>query len=246
MRLQKYLSEIGFCSRSQAENFIKAGKILVNGKAAKLGDKVSGSEAITVDGQRLPERVAPKKKVVVFYKPQGVECTLSAMGGVKTLLDFDFGPDRVFPIGRMDRAAQGLLLLTNDGELGNTLAHPSRQHEEEYLVTVEEPLDAEKIAAFANGTLLDEVKIAPHHVAQHDTSVLRCILHEGRIRHIRKICEAIGLTITDARRIRVGAITLGDLEPGSWRLLTDQELRGLRQGGMVRPAERRVVAARRK
>lgn len=246
MRLQKFLSEIGFCSRSQAETYIRAGKILVNGKPAILGDKVTGQESITVNGERLQPKVRPKKKVLIFYKPKGVECTLSAMGSVKTLLDFDFGPDRVFPIGRMDRDSQGLLLLTNDGELGNKLAHPSHKYEEEYLITIEEQLTAESIAAFARGTLLDEVKIAPHHVEQHDDNVLRCVLHDGRIRHIRKICDAVGLKIVDAERIRVGAITLGDLDPGTWRVLTDPELEALRKGGVVRLARRRVVPACRK
>ena len=244
MRLQKFLSEIGFCSRSQAENFIRAGKILVDGKPAKLGDKVAGTEVITVDGQRLQLKAPPKKKVVIFYKPIGVECTLSAMGGLKTLLDFDFGPDRVFPIGRMDRDSDGLLFLTNDGELGNKLAHPSHLHEEEYLVAVEKPLTADLIAAFAEGIIHEDSKIVPHHVEQHGEKVLRCVLHEGRIRHIRKICEAIGLKIINAKRIRVGAITLGDLEPGTWRVLTDLELKALRQGGIVRLARRRVAPIR--
>ena len=134
MRLHKFLSDVGFCSKRQGEKFIRAGKILVNGKKATFGDTVSGNEDIVIDGQTLQVKKSPKKKVLAFYKPKGVECSLSPNPAVKTLLDFDFGADRVFPIGRLDRDSHGLLLLTNDGVLGNRLAQPSSKHEEEYLV----------------------------------------------------------------------------------------------------------------
>lgn len=228
MRLQKYLSEIGFCSRRQAEAYIQAGKILVNGMPARLGDKVTGRETITVDGQRL-QMTTPTKKMLIFNKPRHVECTLSAMGSVKTLLDFDFGLDRVFPVGSMDRETHGMLLMTNDGDLANSLAHPSRQHEEEYRVTVEQHLHAEIVKLFAKGTVHNTVGIAVHSVQQCGEHELCCVLHEGRSRYIRRICDAIGLKIIDCKRVRVGDLSLGDLGPGSWRRLTEQELGALRQ-----------------
>lgn len=246
MRLQKFLSDVGFCSRRQAEEFIRAGKIIVNGKKATLGDKVSGKEVISVDGRKLQVKAPPRKKVVVFFKPAGVECTLSPVYGVKTLLDFDLGPDRVFPIGRLDRDAQGLLLLTNDGELGNRLAHPSVEREEEYLVVVKENLTSEMIAQFAQGILLGNTRVVPHRVERLEDNVLRCILHEGRNKQIRKMCDAVGLEILALQRIRVGAIELGELKPGQRRVLTDTEYKALQQGGVVRRVRRRIVPGRRK
>lgn len=246
MRLQKYLSDLGVCSRNQAETFIRAGKVSINGKRATLGDKVSDKDVVTVDGKKLQAGARPKKKVVIFCKPRGVECTLSAMKGVRTLLDFDFGPDRIFPIGRLDRESHGLLLLTNDGELGNRLAHPTQEYEEEYLVVVEEDLTAEAVAGFAKGIQSDNTTIVPHQVEQLGDNVLRCVLHEGRSRHLRKLCDAVGLHIIDFQRIRMGTMTLGDLQPGEWRVLSDVEYLSLCPGGNVPRQRRRIVAARRK
>jgi pseudouridine synthase len=246
MRLQKFLSEVGFCSRSDAEGFIKAGKVLVDGKKATLGDKVTGKENIIVDGHKLLVKEPAKKKVIVFNKPSGVECTMSQSPWMKTLMDFDYGPDRVFPIGRLDKDSHGLLLLTNDGELGNALAHPGVEREEEYVLTVKEKLTSESIARFKGGIVLKEKKqIIPHDVKQRGDNLLRCVLHEGRNKHIRKMCDAAGLEIVDLQRIRVGNVELGELQAGQWRVLTDTESQALKQGGVaIRRARRRIIPER--
>jgi pseudouridine synthase len=227
MRLQKFLSDVGFCSRRQAEEFIRAGKILVNGQNATLGDKVSGNEDIVIDGRKLQAKKSPKKKVMVFYKPKGVECTLSQGRDEKTLLDFDFGPDRVFPIGRLGKEYHGLLLLTNDGGLGNRLARPSFEREEEYLVVVKGEITSKIIVQLAQGDMLDKKKTAPCRVEQVGDNELRFILYDGRDRKIRKMCEAVGLQILDLVHIRVGNVLLQELKQGMWRVLTDAELQGL-------------------
>lgn len=218
----------------------------MNGRKATLGDKVSDLDLITVDGEKLSITRPPKKKVVIFHKPQGVECTMSLMTGVRTLLDFDFGPDRVFPIGRVDRDGHGLLLLTNDGELGNRLAQPTAQHEEEYLLVVREDLTPEMIAHLRQGMPLGRRKIAPHLVEQLADNALRCLLHEGRSKHLRRMCDAAGLEIIDLLRLRVGTIGLDNLEPGQWRELKDAEFQALQQGGKTQPVRRRVVPGRKK
>lgn len=242
MRLQRYLSDVGFCSRRDAENFIKAGKILVNGKKAILGDKVSGKETIIVDGRKLQVKEPSKKKIIVFNKPGKVECTMTKSPWRRTLVDFDFGPDRVFPIGRLDYESHGLLLLTNDGELGNILAHSSG-HEEEYLLTIKETPDLEAIARLKQGILHGNDRIVvPDGVELLRDNILKCIFRIGKTKHIRKICAAVGLEITDLQRSRIGFIELGELGAGKWKMLDDAEYRAIKQNGLgTRPAQRRKV-----
>ncbi len=229
MRLQKFLSNVGFCSKRQGEKLIRAGKILVNGKKAILGDKVSGNEDIVIDGQTLQVKKSPKKKVLVFYKPKGVECSLSPNPEVETLLNFDFGADRVFPIGRLDKDAHGLLLLTNDGVLGNRLAQPSFEYEEEYLLVIKGEVTSEIIVQLAQGIMLKKKRTAPCRVEQIEDNMLRFILHDGRNKQIRKMCEAVGLHIQDLMRVRVGRILMQELKEGEWRALSDTEFQILKQ-----------------
>ncbi len=208
---------------------IRAGKILVNGKTASVGDEVSGKEDIIIDGQTLLVKKSPEKKVLAFYKPRGVECSLSAVHAAKTLLDFDFGADRVFPIGRLDSESHGLLLLTNDGALGNRLAQPGPEHEEEYLVAVKGEVTSEMLARLARGVVLERKKTAPCRVEQLADKRLRFILHDGRNRQIRKMCEAVGLHVEDLLRVRIGAIELDKLAEGEWRALNDAEFQALKK-----------------
>ncbi len=208
---------------------IRAGKILVNGKTASVGDEVSGKEDIIIDGQILLVKKSPGKKVLAFYKPRGVECSLSAVHAARTLLNFDFGADRVFPIGRLDNESHGLLLLTNDGALGNRLAQPGPEHEEEYLVAVKGVATSETLARLARGVTLERKKTAPCRVEHLADKRLRFILHDGRNRQIRKMCEAVGLHVEDLLRVRIGAIELDTLAEGEWRALNDAEFQALKK-----------------
>ena len=229
MRLQRFLSSVGFCSKRQGEKFLRAGKILVNGRTAVLGDTVSGDEDIAVDGQRISVKQSPGRKVLIFHKPRGVECSLTVNGSTKTLLDFEFGADRVFPVGRLDKDSHGLLLLTNDGALGNRLARPSCEHEEEYLLVVRGEITPEVLARFCQGVSEGEKKTVPFRVLQEEVHTLRVVLHEGRTRLLRKMCAAAGLQVDDLLRVRVGRIVLQGLGEGEWTALDDagfQELAG--------------------
>ncbi len=227
MRLQKYLSEVGFCSRRDAEDFIRADKILIDGVVASLGDKVTGQENIVIDGKELKAQELPPRKVLVFFKPSGVECTLTSRGDIKTLLDFDFGPDRVFPIGYLDRESSGLLLLTNDGDLGNRLNQPTRGKENEYLLVVENDLTPAIIAKISQSIMAAHKALVP--CAIEDVGGNRCkiVLKNGKAIQIRKACDAAGVKISDLLHRRVGDIELQELAVGTWRTLTDEELNAL-------------------
>lgn len=227
MRLQKYLSEVGFCSRRDAEDFTRAGKILINGVVASLGDKVTGKEKIVIDGKELEAKELPPRKVLVFFKPSGVECTLTSCGDIKTLLDFDFGPDRVFPIGYLDRESSGLLLLTNDGDLGNRLTQPTRGDENEYLMVVANDITSAIIAKMSQSIMAAHKALGPCEIEDVGGNRFQIILKNGKAKQIRKACDEAGVEISDLLRMRVGDIELEELEVGAWRALTDEELKVL-------------------
>ncbi|MFT5701491.1 MAG: pseudouridine synthase [Desulforhopalus sp.] len=227
MRLQKYLSEVGFCSRRDAEEFISAGKILINGVVATLGDKVTGQEKIVIDGKELETHKLPPRKVLVFFKPSGVECTLAPRGDIKTLLDFDFGPDRVFPIGYLERESGGLLLLTNDGNLGNRLTQPTRGEENEYLMVVENDMTSALISRLNQAIAAAHKLIYPGEIVDVGDNKFKIVLKNGKGKLIRKACDDLGIEIIDLLRVRVGDIGLENLEAGAWRALTENEIKAL-------------------
>ena len=227
LRLQKYLSEQGFCSRRKAEELIRQKKILINGAFVTLGDKVSDTDVIVINGEKLIPRKKPSI-VLAFHKPKGVECTLSKRENTKTLVDFNFGKDRFFPIGRLDKDSRGLLLLTNDGDLCNRISHPRHEHDKEYLVTVDRKLTPECIYTLSHGVLLNEKKTKSCEVELIKSKVFRMVLQEGRNRQIRKMCESLEYKVTDLIRIRVKNIHLGELPAGKYRVLSSAETKGLK------------------
>jgi len=223
-RIQKFLSEQGICSRRKAEELIRNGDILVNNKKVVLGCKVEGAETITIKGETVITKT-PKKIVLAFHKPKGIESTLKNELGGKTLADFDFG-QRVFPIGRLDKDSRGLLLLTNDGDLGNKLAHPRYQHEKEYLVTVDKKLTPAVIKHLGSGKIkIDEKNVLTCEVEQIAEKTFSIILKEGKNRQIRKMCETCDLQVKDLIRIRIGNINLDEIKPGKFRVLSTIELK---------------------
>ena len=232
-RIQKILSAAGIASRRKAEEMIQQGRIRVNGNTAKLGDTADRKlDVIEVDGVRLPK--PPEKRYILLHKPRGFVTTMSDEQGRKTVAELvaDCG-DRVYPVGRLDLNSEGLLLMTNDGELANRMMHPSHEVDKTYLVYVTGYRDGADVL-LRRPIELDGRPIREPGVRlrsnKDGVASLEVTIHEGRNRQVRRMCEAAGLRVTRLRRIAEGPLKLGDLKAGSWRDLTETELRELGVG----------------
>ena len=235
IRIQKLLSDSCYCSRRKAEALIAAGKVKCNGHPVKLGDKAAPTDLLSVDGENV---YLPKKKnfrYIMLNKPRGYVTTLSDEQGRRCVTDLLTGvEERVYPIGRLDRNSEGLLLFTNDGNFANGIMHPSREVSKTYRVTVRPPVTEEQLSTMAAGVTLDDgVKTAPANIVtqveEPERVVLLVTIHEGKKREVRRMCDAVGLEVARLRRISIGPVKLGMLKPGTWRDLTTEELRALRQ-----------------
>ncbi len=238
IRLQKYLSQCAVASRRKSEELILAGKVKVNGKVAGLGDKVSPKkDTVTVSGKKI---VSSKKHYyIMLHKPRGFITTMDDEMGRKCVAELvkDVGA-RVYPVGRLDRDSEGLLIMTNDGEFANFMTHPSKHVPKTYRVTVRPGITDEQLDAFNEGIEIDGRKTAPADAHIIDKSenrvVLEIIIHEGRNRQIRKMCEALGLEVARLKRTHIGSIKLGMLPQGQWRFLTDDEVHKLKASSGMR------------
>ncbi|MGL1932659.1 MAG: S4 domain-containing protein [Desulfotalea sp.] len=220
MRLQKYLSTQGHCSRSEAETLIKFGRVEINGKKAVLGDKVSPEDKIVIDGKILEAKEKTAKKVLAFYKPVGLECSMNHVEGAKSLLDIDFGEERVFPIGHIDGASSGLILMTNDGNLANELS--GLKQKTEYVVALEElDLDHDALNSKFSAKFGEDSYIKP----QGLELLVSC--NESRTRDIRQFFIGAGFKVLDVVRIKIGNIRLLDLEQGQYRQLNLEDIASL-------------------
>ena len=226
MRLNKFLSDSGVCSRREADRQIEAGNVLVNGSVAVLGTQVSTQDEVVYCGKKV--QVVDEKVVIALNKPVGIECTssLDVKDNIITFLNF---PTRVFPVGRLDKNSEGLILLTNDGDLSNGILKARFYHEKEYIVTVNKPISKKFLHQMATGVpILDTVTRACE-IQKMDERTFRIILTQGLNRQIRRMCEALGYEVIKLKRIRVLNIQLGDLPLGKWRYVSETELNQLRQ-----------------
>ena len=231
IRLQKHLSECGIASRRKAEELIAAGKVKINGHIAEIGSKVDPKrDKVTVRGRAV---VPVNEKVyIMLNKPRGFVTTMSDELGRKTVSDLvaDAG-SRIFPVGRLDRDSEGLLIMTNDGDFANKLTHPSSHVNKTYRVTVKGAAEEEQLLKMKEGILLDGRKTLPCNcfVAERkpDRTVLIFVLNEGRNRQIRRMCEAVGLEVLRLKRTEIAGVKLGMLPQGKWRPLNEREMRRL-------------------
>ena len=231
IRLQKFISQCGIASRRKAEELILQGSVKINGKTAVLGDKVNPSDKVFVKGKRI---VMPKAKYryIMLNKPRGFITTMNDERGRKCVAELvqDVG-ERVYPIGRLDKDSEGMLVFTNDGEFANKVMHPKNSVYKIYRVTVRPSIDEEQIIKLETGIMLDGKKTAPAivHVIHKEQGrvVLEMILHEGKNREIRRMCEAVGLQVARLKRTQIGCVKMGMLKQGDWRDLTEQEVKKL-------------------
>ena len=234
IRLQKIIADSGVCSRRKAEEYIEQGRVKINGRPCKLGDKADPlKDIITIDGERVVYERKKNYRYIMLNKPRGYVTTMSDELDRKCVTELLKGVnERVYPIGRLDKNSEGLLLFTNDGKLANDIMHPSRHISKTYRVTVRPDIDDEKLVRLSEGVMLDGKRTLPCTVLvlekQPGRVVLQMTITEGRNRQIRKMCEAVDLEVARLRRTSVGPLKLGMLKPGDWRDLKPDELRALR------------------
>ena len=227
------IADSGYCSRRKAEELISKGRVKLNGHPVKLGDKCGFKDLITIDGERI---YMPRKKNLIYImmnKPRGYVTTVSDELDRRCVMDLLEGvEERVYPIGRLDRNSEGLLLFTNDGDFANSIMHPSRHVSKTYRVTVRPDINDDQLVQLSEGVEIEGKKTLPATVVVKEKEpgriVLLMTIKEGRNRQIRKMCEAVGLEVARLRRVSIGPIKLGMLKPGAWRELTAEELRALR------------------
>lgn len=221
-RINKFLSEMGYCSRRAADKLIEQGRVTINGKVPEMGTKITLDDEVRVDGTLISE---PQEKPVyiAFNKPIGIVCTTDTRVEKDNIIDFINYPSRIFPIGRLDKPSEGLILLTNDGDIVNKILRARNKHQKEYLVTVDRPITKTFLEKMANGVpILDRVT-RKCEIEELDKFRFRIILTQGLNRQIRRMCEYLGYNVTALKRIRIMNIQL-DVPVGKWRYLSEKEL----------------------
>jgi 23S rRNA pseudouridine2604 synthase len=224
MRLNKFISETGLCSRREADQWIEAGRVTCNGQPAVLGTQVGDADEIRVDGRLIGAKKPPI--YLALNKPVGITCTSEAhIDG--NIIDLIGHPERIFPIGRLDKDSEGLILLTNDGDIVNEILRAENEHDKEYVVTVDRPITDLALSMLAGGVRIMGVVTKPAKVMRIDATRFRIILIQGLNRQIRRMCSALGYRAQRLQRVRIMHVTIGELRPGEWRDLTPDEVSGL-------------------
>ena len=226
IRLNKFLSDAGFCSRRQADRLIEEGHVKVNNETALMGQKVNLLDKVTVDGKEVSRE--EEQIVIAFNKPVGVECTTDK-NNPDNIVDYINYRKRIYPIGRLEKNSQGLILLTNDGALVNNILKASNYHEKEYVVTVDKPITEEFIKQMSKGVkILDQVT-RPCVVKKVNKHTFNIILTQGLNRQIRRMCETLGFKVQKLKRVRIMGVHLDNLPIGNYRNLTNSELDSLKK-----------------
>lgn len=223
-RLNKFIADSGYCSRREADRLIEEGRVRIDGRVGMLGDRITDGMIVTVDGKSLTGQ--GEKVYLLLNKPVGIVCTADPREPMN-VVDYLNYPVRIFPVGRLDKNSEGLLLLTSDGEIVNRLLRAAGGHEKEYEVTLDRPVTAEFLQKMAAGVPILDTVTLPCKVRRTGERSFNIILIQGLNRQIRRMCEALGCNVVKLRRIRIMNLKLDKLQPGQWRELTKEELDGL-------------------
>ena len=227
-RINKYLSEVGYCSRRRADKLIKEGKVIINGKIPEIGTKVEDDDQVVVEGQLIEKSKKQKNIYLVFNKPVGIVCTTDRRVEPDNIIDFIKYPKRIFPIGRLDKHSKGLIFLTNDGDIVNKILRARNNHEKEYIVSVNRPITREFIHSMSNGVEILETITKNCFVKQLGQKKFKIILTQGLNRQIRRMCDSLGYRVQSLERVRIMNIKL-DVPTGKYREFTKEELLGLNE-----------------
>ena len=225
IRINKYLSEVGFCSRREADKLIEQGKVTINGIVPEMGTKVNKNDVIKVNGKIVGDKNS-KNVYLAFNKPVGIVCTTDTRVEKNNIIDFINYPERIFPIGRLDKPSEGLIFLTNDGDIVNKILRARNRHEKEYLVTVNKPINAEFIKRMSSGIPILDTVTRECEVEKISKNQFRIVLTQGLNRQIRRMCEFLEYRVIKLKRIRIMNVKL-DVPVGKWRHLTEKELKEL-------------------
>ncbi|MFJ8529858.1 pseudouridine synthase [Bacillus sp. NPDC094106] len=225
MKINQFISEALSCSRRETDRLIKAGRVAINGEVCMHGAIVTPEDIVTIDGEKI-EKANKEKIYIAFHKPVGITCT-AAEHIEGNIIDYINHPERIFPVGRLDKASEGLILLTNDGAIANQILHGDHEHEKEYIVTVDKPFTDWFIDEMSQGVKIKDGMTKPCKVTRIDNSTFRIILTQGMNRQIRRMSRAFGYTVTKLKRVRIMNMKLDGLEAGKWRNVTEQELQEL-------------------
>lgn len=226
INLNKYISSTGICSRREAEKFITNGSVTINGKVAQLGNRVFEGDDVKINGK--PLKTKPKSLYIAFNKPVGIVCTTDSKER-KNIVRYINHKERLFPIGRLDKPSQGLIFLTNDGDIVNKILRAGNNHEKEYIVTVNKPITSEFIQKMGNGIPILGTTTKKCYVAQIDKFTFKIVLVQGLNRQIRRMCEYLNYEVTKLNRTRIMNVNLGNLKIGEWREISKNEMKKINE-----------------
>lgn len=227
IRLNKWLSERGICSRREADRLVAEGRILINGQPALMGQKIREGQIVSLDGKVLQEEMqntqVPRQVLLMVNKPRGIVCTTSDKDRAQNIVEFVGYPERVYPVGRLDKDSEGLILLTNQGDLVNKMMRSRNAHEKEYQVVVDRPVTEEFLCAMRSGVPVLDTVTRPCQAEKMSEYGFRIVLTQGLNRQIRRMCEYLGYHVTSLKRVRIMNLHLGELKTGEWREVTRKE-----------------------